>query len=54
MSGRPYGNAEKFYRQEGAKYQSIDDIEKCKACPLREGCNKEGAKSKTYYVTIGT
>ena len=27
------------------------DIEKCKACPLRDGCNKEGAKSKTYSVT---
>lgn len=28
------------------------DIEKCKVCPLREGCFKEGAKSKTYSVTI--
>ena len=28
------------------------DIEKCKACPLRDGCYKEGAKSKTYSVTI--
>ena len=28
------------------------DIEKCKTCPLREGCYKEGAKSKTYSVTI--
>ncbi len=28
------------------------DIEKCKSCPLREGCYKEGAKSKTYSVTI--
>jgi transposase len=28
------------------------DIEKCKRCPLREGCYKEGAKSKTYSVTI--
>ena len=28
------------------------DIEKCKVCPLREGCYKEGAKSKTYSVTI--
>jgi hypothetical protein len=28
------------------------DIEKCKACPLRERCYKEGAKSKTYSVTI--
>lgn len=28
------------------------DIEKCKFCPFREGCYKEGAKSKTYSVSI--
>ncbi|MFC3210200.1 IS1182 family transposase [Planomicrobium okeanokoites] len=28
------------------------DIERCKRCPLREGCYKEGAKSKTYSVSI--
>lgn len=28
------------------------DIEKCKVCPFREGCYKEGSKSKTYSVTI--
>ncbi|CAM3282505.1 IS1182 family transposase [Filibacter tadaridae] len=28
------------------------DINKCKTCPLREGCYKEDAKSKTYSVTI--
>jgi Transposase domain (DUF772)/Transposase DDE domain len=28
------------------------DIEKCKVCPFREGCYKEGAKSKSYSVTI--
>jgi len=28
------------------------DIEKCKRCPLRENCYKEGAKTKTYSVTI--
>jgi IS5 family transposase len=28
------------------------DIEKCKLCPFREGCYKDGAKSKTYNVTI--
>jgi hypothetical protein len=28
------------------------DIEKCKNCLLREGCYKEGAKSKTYSVSI--
>lgn len=28
------------------------DIEKCKRCPMREGCYKEGAKSKSYSETI--
>jgi len=28
------------------------DVEKCKCCPLRNGCYKEGSKSKTYSVTI--
>ncbi|HHP1053862.1 IS1182 family transposase [Bacillus cereus group sp. BfR-BA-01354] len=28
------------------------DIEKCKVCPFKSGCYKEGAKSKTYSVTI--
>ena len=28
------------------------DVEKCKTCPLRNGCYKEGAKTKTYSVSI--
>ena len=28
------------------------DVEKCKVCPFKNGCYKEGAKSKTYSVTI--
>ena len=28
------------------------DIEKCKCCPYRNGCYKEGAKKKTYTETI--
>jgi hypothetical protein len=28
------------------------DIEKCKNCPKREGCYKEGAKSKSYSISI--
>lgn len=28
------------------------DVENCKICPLRSGCYKEGAKSKTYSVSI--
>nr|WP_269433176.1 IS1182 family transposase [Paenibacillus sp. FJAT-27812] len=28
------------------------DIEKCKACPLQDGCYKSGAKSKSYSIRI--
>ena len=28
------------------------DIEKCNVCSLKEGCYKEGAKSKTYSITL--
>lgn len=28
------------------------DVEKCRQCPLNEGCYKEGAKSKTYAIRI--
>lgn len=28
------------------------DVEKCKHCPFKDGCYKEGAKTKTYNVTI--
>jgi IS5 family transposase len=28
------------------------DVNKCKDCPIREGCYKPGAKKKTYHVTI--
>lgn len=28
------------------------DIEKCKHCPYKDGCYKDGAKSKTYSVKI--
>ncbi|SDO15902.1 Transposase DDE domain-containing protein [Paenibacillus sp. yr247] len=28
------------------------DVEKCKRCPFKDGCYTEGAKSKTYSVSI--
>ncbi|GGB63836.1 hypothetical protein GCM10011409_46110 [Lentibacillus populi] len=34
------------------RYVYYFDIEKCKCCPFKEGCYKEGSKSKTYSVTI--
>ncbi len=48
-----YGN---IYSKD-SKHRSIGeayyfDVEKCKHCKYKEGCYKEGAKSKTYSVTI--
>ncbi len=28
------------------------DVDKCKSCPLKNGCYREGSKTKTYAVTI--
>jgi hypothetical protein len=28
------------------------DVEKCKRCPIKDGCYKDGAESKTYSVSI--
>lgn len=39
-------------RKENASYTYFFDVEKCKQCPLREGCYKDGAKSKTYMIRI--
>jgi hypothetical protein len=42
-------------KKEGNNNQSHTyyfEIEKCKVCPFKDGCFKEGAKSKTYSVTI--
>ena len=37
-------------------YTEVDnyffDVEKCKHCPFKEGCYKEGSKAKTYNVVI--
>lgn len=45
--------------RQGKKGESVNqvdcyyfDIEKCKTCPKRNGCYKEGAKSKSYSVSI--
>lgn len=40
------------HRKENPRMVYYFDIEKCKSCPYREGCYKEGAKSKSYSVSI--
>ena len=41
-------------KNQGANQQTVYyfDIEQCKVCPMRNGCYKDGAKSKTYSVMI--
>lgn len=43
---------DKRYNSQSEVESYFFDIEKCKYCPYKEGCYKEGAKSKTYNVTI--
>lgn len=43
-------SAEKHHQNNKEVYHF--DVEKCKICPYKEGCYKEGAKSKSYAVTI--
>ncbi|WP_251035563.1 IS1182 family transposase [Paenibacillus sp. ISL-20] len=45
----------KMGRKNGNECQRLTfffDVEKCKQCPLQEGCYKPGTKSKTYSVPI--
>jgi len=39
-------------RKENPRMVYYFDIKKCIRCPLREGCYKEGSKSKSYSVSI--
>ena len=42
-------------KKSGKKNQSLTyyfDVEKCKVCDQREGCYKEGAKSRTYSISL--
>ena len=43
---------DKRYNSQSEFESYFFDIEKCKYCPYKEGCYKEGSKSKTYNVTI--
>ena len=45
---------DKSYEEKGKspRIRYYFDVNKCKGCPLKEGCYKEGAKTKGYSVTI--
>ena len=40
------------HRKENPRMVYYFDVEKCKRCPMREGCYKEGSKSKSYSVSL--
>ncbi len=43
----------KLTKDQYSKYESYYfDVERCKHCPYKEGCYKEGAKTKSYNVRI--
>ena len=43
----------KLTKDKYSKYETYSfDVEKCKRCIYKEGCYKEGAKTKTYNVRI--
>jgi hypothetical protein len=42
----------KAYGKQNAKVKYFFDIDRCKCCPRREGCYKEGSKQKSYTVRI--
>lgn len=44
--------------KQGSQKEKVEcyyfDVEKCKRCPFKEGCYKDGTKSKTFSVKIKT
>jgi len=57
----PAGHLAMYKRVQGKKIHRCNqtmtyyfDVEKCRVCPLRDGCYKPAAKSKTYSVSIRT
>jgi len=51
LSTRTYKNIRKD-KKKSTTIRYYFDIEKCKQCHMREGCYKEGSKSKAYYMTV--
>ena len=43
---------EKEKKNKNPRMAYFFDVEKCKCCPYRDGCYKEGAKKKTYSETL--
>ena len=49
MSSRTYGDKNGINTEVELYYF---DVDKCKHCPLKDGCYKEGSKTKSYSVKI--
>lgn len=47
-------NSRKHMGNRNPKIVYYFDVEKCKQCPLKDGCYKDGAKFKTYNVVISS
>ena len=56
MPSRTFGDKKSETGKKNIGENQVDtyyfDVEKCKVCPLKEGCYKDDAKSKTYSVSI--
>ncbi|MGE7021589.1 transposase, partial [Solibacillus cecembensis] len=54
MAFRKESDGRRGRREKGknSRIKYFFDIEKCKVCPFQKGCYKDGAKSKSYSVTI--
>jgi N-formylglutamate amidohydrolase len=56
LPSKTYGNKKSTRRNKRCLENQVDtyyfDVEKCKSCPVKEGCYKDGAKTKTYSVSI--
>ncbi len=56
MPSRAFSNTKARQGTKDVGVNQVDtyyfDVEKCKHCPLKEGCYKDGAKTKTYSVSI--
>ena len=52
LAKRKTVKSEKKKRHENPTITYFFDVEKCKICPLKNGCYREGAKTKTYQETI--
>ena len=52
LAVRKEKNSRKSEKNKNAEIRYFFDIEKCKNCPFKDGCYKDGVKKKTYCVKI--